>query len=377
MKVLIISTSYPLSRNGSEAAGSFVEDFAQALFNNGVDVAVTFPVSRGKPQSLKNELTLFPFKVPLLPLSLLSVSNPLDWVKIIKTLRVGDQSVEKAINAFNPDFILALWALPSGYWALKHGRKYVLPYGIWALGSDIWSLGNVPVIKLVLKKVLNKSHINFADGYQLSRHVESLCNSSCHFLPSTRLLGEGCIGAIRSDQPFRLTYIGRWHRNKGIDILLDSLAILNEEFWSAIEVINIAGGGPLANETKRKATALTALGRPIVLSGYLDKGEVCEMLSETDFLLIPSRIESIPVVFSDAMQAGCPVITTPVGDLPELVKKYKCGVVADSVSVDSYAEALAKAVKQNSGKYLSGVDSAAEVFKLPMIIRKFNQLIRL
>ena len=90
--------------------------------------------------------------------------------------------------------------------------------------------------------------------------------------------------------------------------------------------------------------ALRAAGRPVALRGYLDRDEAAALLRATDVLCIPSRIESIPVVFSDAMQCGCAVATMPVGDLPTLVARHRCGWTADRVDDAAFAAALRRAL---------------------------------
>ena len=44
-----------------------------------------------------------------------------------------------------------------------------------------------------------------------------------------------------------------------------------------------------------------------------------------DWLVIPSRIESIPLVFVDALHMGIPVVAAAVGDLDLLVTQYAVG----------------------------------------------------
>jgi hypothetical protein len=71
--IALVTTSYPTSHDGSEAAGSFVADFAEALTAY-AQVTVIAPSLSAEVEQHKS-LTLRRFKVPRLPLSLLN-SNP-------------------------------------------------------------------------------------------------------------------------------------------------------------------------------------------------------------------------------------------------------------------------------------------------------------
>lgn len=375
MKVLLISTSYPVSHNGSEAAGSFVQDFVNAVVENAQQIAVVAPIAGKTPHMQQNNITYFWFATPKLPLSLLSPKKPADWLPLLRTLKSGKEAVDKAVRDFQPDHIFALWALPSGYWARHAMKRYGIPYSIWALGSDIWTLGKTPIVKHYLKTVLKDAHHCFADGYKLAGDVTDISDRGCSFLPSTRQLPICGIPLVKSEAPYRLCFLGRWHLNKGIDILLEALHLLEDEDWKQIESIRIAGGGPLEKLVKQQVFRLQEQGRPISLSGFQDKYQAAELLTWTDYVIIPSRIESVPVMFSDAMQALRPVIAMPVGDLPLLINKYRCGAMPNGVTPEQLKHCIQSSINLNIKKFNQGILDAQEMFKLETISSNYLQII--
>jgi glycosyltransferase involved in cell wall biosynthesis len=367
--IILLTTSFPDERPGSEAAGSFVADFAEEL-SRYVRVTVLAPGVRANAESHEH-LTIERFAVPRLPLSLLKPGNPADWINIAKTMRGGQKAIDQISSEKQADHILALWALPSGYWARNVSKKHDIPYSVWALGSDIWTLGRIPMVKNLLNAVLRDSYKCFADGHLLKQDVESLSGRRCEFLPSTRKLPSFVSKHVVTRPPYRLAYLGRWHPNKGVDLLLASLSSLDDEDWHNIAEIRICGGGPLQNKIKHSCAALQSLGRPVADQGYLDKLEAAELLAWTDYLIIPSRIESIPVVFSDAMQARCAVIATPVGDLPRLINEYKVGILASDVSANALTIALRNALRQSPSIFQSGLIDAMSQFNIRNTVEHF------
>ena len=363
MHILLISTSYPEQTPGSEAAGSFVEDFAEAVSEH-INVTVVAPGLNNVSETYNANLTLRRFKVPYLPLSLLKPYNPAHWPLIIKTLNAGQREVQRLIDEEEIDYIMALWVLPSGYWARNTWKKHGIPYSVWALGSDIWNLGRIPLVKTLLKTVLRDSDVCFADGYILKKDVEKISGKPCEFLASTRRLPAVEEKSLSTAPPYKFAYLGRWHHNKGTDILLDSLHLLSDEDWAKIEEVRIFGGGPLEKIIKSGYAALKEAGRPVLLGGYLDKTQAVKLLLWADYLLISSRIESIPVVFSDAVQIGCPVITTPVGDLPHLIDRYKVGILSTEVSAKAFASAMCEALHKSPCLYINGLQDIKKQFNL-------------
>jgi glycosyltransferase involved in cell wall biosynthesis len=361
--ILLVTTSFPDQNPGSEAAGSFVADFAVELSKQ-VRVTVIAPTTRETALENKDNVVIRRFPVPSLPLSTMSPASPFQWLPIMRTIIAGRKAVMDFVREEKIDHILALWALPSGYWARVAWQSSGVPYSVWALGSDIWSLGKIPIIRQILGRILRDSHGCYADGHALCGDVEDLAGRSCKFLPSSRQLSLKEQKPLSIGPPYRLAFLGRWHVNKGIDLLLDSLLLLTDHDWERIEGVRICGGGPLESAVCAACKSLKGAGRPVNVSGYLDKKAAVDLLGWTDFLLIPSRIESVPIIFSDAMQMNCPIIAMPVGDLPDLVRTFKVGVLAENVSSITFCHAIRQALSEPIDQYKKGLERAREEFDL-------------
>ncbi len=367
--VAILTTSYPDDIPGSEAAGSFVEDFARELSGRVRVTVVT--ASSSEHISTAGNLTVRRFAVPKLPLSLLNPIKPGHWISILVTLRRGLEAVQRLATEDRPDHIFALWALPCGYWAHAVAREFQIPYSIWALGSDIWGLGKIPLVRSYLRHVLKNAHACYADGYQLADEVRKLAGIDCLFLPSTRHMDPVSSGHHASAPPYKLAFLGRWHTNKGIDLLLDALLQLPDADWQRISEVQIFGGGPLAAVVSEKTRVLQNLGKPVTYGGYLNKVQASELIAWADYLLLPSRIESIPVVFSDAAKVGTPLVSTPVGDLPRLYEDYQFGILASEVNPAAFCMAISTALSNTPSDFDTGLEKAKQDFNLPDIVDRF------
>lgn len=366
--VALITTSYPDRQPGSEAAGSFVEDFALALSKK----VRTTVLAAGPENSthIDGSLAVRRFAVPRLPLSLLRPQTPTDWPAIYQTLRAGRRATERLITDDQPDHILSLWALPSGWWARSAARRKNIAYSVWALGSDIWSLGRVPLVRRALRSVLGSARHRYADGLALCRDVERLSGKDCDLLPSSRQL-PALPKVHRSRPPYRLAFLGRWHPNKGPDLLMDALAQLDDPDWERIEEIRVCGGGPLSRYIRTSEKQLLERGRPVSVLGYLDKTGAAELISWADYLLLPSRVESVPVVFSDAVQLGTPIVASPVGDLPHLQGRYGFGILAEAPGAAGFANAIRAALNGDPAKYRSGLERARSDFDVTATASRF------
>lgn len=362
--LVLVTTSFPIRGDGSEAAGSFVSDLAEELARH-VPVRVVAPGPESIRETWATGVNVFRYASPDKPLSTLKPWKPRDLLQTIRVMRAGTDATRCAVAAGPTANILALWVLPSGYWARSAARVTGVPYSVWALGSDIWSLGRIPGIRSVLRTVIRGAANRYADGLQLGEDAARISGKPFAFLPSTRSLDSHRARPLASSPPYRLLFLGRWHPNKGIDLLLDALALLGPNDWERIASVEICGGGPLESLVKAGVEALRAAGRPVELRGYLDKAAAEDAILRADYLLIPSRIESIPVVFSDAMKLDCPVVSMPTGDLSALVaNEPRCGVLASEISAPAFAAALSSALSQAPALFSSGTRTRAAQFDL-------------
>lgn len=369
--LVLVTTSFPLAGDGSEAAGSFVADLVTELAKH-VRVRVVAP-GRGDGRDLWiGDVEVFRYAAPPHALSTLKPWVPADMRWIARVLRGGLQATRAAAGG-EATHIFALWGLPCGEWARRVAKERGIGYSVWLLGSDVWSLGRIPLVRGALARVIRRARYAYADGYQLAADGELIGGVPVTFLPSTRSIGLADPPPPRDKPPYRLLFLGRWHPNKGIDLLLDTLAQLGEADWQRIERVEIQGGGPLEPLVRERVGALRTAGRPVEAGRYLTKAEAEAAMARADWVAIPSRIESIPVVFSDAMKLGRPVIATAVGDLPMLIAKGHCGILASRAEVPSLRTALHEALNTPPSALAHDVANEAGQFDLPTIASRLSR----
>lgn len=364
--IVLITSSFPIKGDGSEAAGAFVADLAEELASSRF-VKVVAPGRRREVESWSARVEVHRYPTSEAPLSTLKPWIPRGAVEILRTLRSGQKATEAAMASGPVERIIALWVLPCGDWAMRSAKRHGVPYAVWALGSDIWSLGRIPFVRQRLAQVMRGASKRWADGVQLAHDAEIISGASVEFLPSTRRTVRQRLEPLRSQAPYRLLFLGRWHPNKGIDLLLEALTLLGNDDWACIERVVVCGGGPLEDLVREKMSAFASSGRPVELRGFLAREAAEQALLDADWLLIPSRIESIPVVFSDALKMRCAIVAMPVGDLAGLINASHVGVVAGEVSATAFAGALSEALRGSPAALGDDLDKAAMQFDLPSI----------
>ncbi len=150
----------------------------------------------------------------------------------------------------------------------------------------------------------------------------------------------------------RLAWAGRLADGKGLEVLLDALAILarDEAEGHRAELV-ILGDGPARPALEARAAALGIADRIHWLGYIADRAVYMDTLASCDLFVFPSPAEGFPKVILDAMAAGLPVVATASGELREVAAT---GAIALVPRLDP--SAVATAVGE-----LSGTDPGARL----------------
>src|SRR4051794_7859052 len=109
----------------------------------------------------------------------------------------------------------------------------------------------------------------------------------------------------------RLVFAGRFHAEKGPDLLLEALALLRDP-----PATLLLGSGPLERRLRRLARR-RGLARVVRFSGW--RPDVARYLAGSSACVVPSRHDAWPQVAVQAMGLGVPVIASAVEGLPAMI----------------------------------------------------------
>jgi glycosyltransferase involved in cell wall biosynthesis len=174
--------------------------------------------------------------------------------------------------------------------------------------------------------------------------------------------------------PCLIVALGLLGPRKGTPELLDALASpsMRELPWRAV----IAGNGEV--EVSRKRAQALGLTDRVNIPGWADAATVANLLAAADIFTLPSHNEGLPVSILEAMGAGLPVVTTPVGAIPELVTP-ETGILVPAGSASALAAALAGLVRQPELRQRLGRAGRERVeggFRIDMTAASFASLYR-
>jgi glycosyltransferase involved in cell wall biosynthesis len=145
----------------------------------------------------------------------------------------------------------------------------------------------------------------------------------------------------RFREPGLVAFVGRCEASKGLFDLLEATNLLR----GVIPQVRLecAGDGDLA-KVARYALALN-LGTRVSLPGWIDRAATRELLQRASVFVLPSYAEGLPVSLLEAMAAGCPVIATRVGGIPDVITDGVDGLLVPAGDPEALARAIARVLR--------------------------------
>lgn len=125
---------------------------------------------------------------------------------------------------------------------------------------------------------------------------------------------------VKSDN-LVLLYVGRLAPMKGLEVLLESIMYIKNNYRDIYDNIKllIVGDGPLFDlliNIKNKYEL-----NNIVFLGWLDHSELVNICKIADVFVFPSLGEGMPTVILEAMAAGLPIICSKIPGIEDIVKE--------------------------------------------------------
>ncbi|MGO4599397.1 glycosyltransferase family 4 protein [Terrabacter sp. 2RAF25] len=131
---------------------------------------------------------------------------------------------------------------------------------------------------------------------------------------------------------------GRLATQKGIEYLLDALALLQSEGALPRDVrLAVAGEGPLGQDLKVRAEQL-GLCDSVWFLGF--RTDIDALLDASDVVVLPSLREGLSIALMEAMARGCLVAVSDIPNNAELIKHGRNGLVYATADVRALARAL-------------------------------------
>lgn len=165
--------------------------------------------------------------------------------------------------------------------------------------------------------------------------------------------------------------VARFVRQKGLVYFIKAAAKILREIKRSDIYFLLVGYGSLAAELKKLVKELNVESRVIISPAR----DIRDILTILDIYVISSLWEGQPIAMIEAMAAGCPVVATKVGGIPEIIVEGQNGLLAEARDEDSLAEKISRLIKNDSQRRQIGqaARATAKDYSLSIYIEKLEE----
>ena len=240
-------------------------------------------------------------------------------IKNLKNLSFSFLGTIKAINNSKTYDAVHAWNVPSAFIMkkIKAKKKILSVHGVYSKQVDM------------LHSKITSSIINSKES-QVLDWADKLTTDSKFVQSEYAKLGKSFeyIPAPLDSQKFQDIYTSTEKKNQIVFVGRDS-------FEKGIDILrNI--------ESKINAS--------VKYCTNLDWKDAMKIVQESQILVVPSRIESIPQVIKEAFFLQVPVIATNVGGIPELISNNITGLLVPPENPEAMTDAINKLLSDNNTK---------------------------
>jgi len=345
-----LTTIYPDTPTSKKH--KFVHALNKELVKLGIDVKTITPHSKGSStQQMMDSVIIKRFRY-------LPEKHEIGFVNITELVSSSKIGFTKGLLMFlgfffstfieclkeKPDVIHGHWAFPGGLIAYFIAKIFKKKFIVTVHGLNIFQ--KFKFLERIVVHSLNHSSIVVANSDHTKNELIKMGvrkDKIIKIFPAPNFVVQIKDDNILKQYKTKFTepsnkiilFVGRLDKVKGVEYLIRSLL----EVKTVKVHLIIAGNGILFDQLQNLTKSL-CLQTKVTFVGRVDDAELALLHGISDVFVCPSIVEPLGLVIPEAMESELPVIATPVGGIPDMVKHEINGLLVEQKNPLSIAEAV-------------------------------------
>jgi glycosyltransferase involved in cell wall biosynthesis len=156
-----------------------------------------------------------------------------------------------------------------------------------------------------------------------------------------------------------ILFTGLIVKSKGVFDLIRAFAIVVEEHLGRMLRLVIAGKGD--TEACRKLACECGVVDKVILPGWLTSNALQDAYEQADIYCLPSYIEGVPMGILEAMAFALPIVTCPVGGIPDIVDDGIHGLFTPPGDINNMVVVLKRLINNKAEREKMGAACRSRV----------------
>ncbi len=222
-------------------------------------------------------------------------------------------------------------------------------------------------INFILADVLLVESENVMNVWNIQKYKDKIIYSSIY------VDSYFSINKHYDDRELIIGYIGSLEKGKGVQNFVESIPLIQNEIKNSNFMI--IGNGELFSEIEEYILD-NNLKNTVKLLGWIPHDEIPNYLNELKLFIMPSYSEGLPNSVLEAMSCGVPVLSTPVGGIPDIIKEGKTGFIMEKNSKELIAENVIKIIsKENNNEIIKNAkELISNEYSYDASVKRFEKI---
>jgi glycosyltransferase involved in cell wall biosynthesis len=244
------------------------------------------------------------------------------------------------------EHIHAPWANGPATAAWVASKLTGIPFSFAAHAADIYPPDGA--LKEKIRDAILVRTVNRANVVHLRKYAPG-CENKIRVV----YCGQPGHGTVRNDRltgpSIKILALGRFVPKKGFEVLIHACAILRDR---GLEFsLNLGGDGALMGRLMRLTEELN-LEQRVNFPGFIIHDRVPEFLNAGDVFVMSCIVDptgdrdGIPIVITEALRHGLPVVATDVSGIPEVIMNGSTGLLVPPGDPHAIADAILKLTRE-------------------------------
>ncbi len=255
--------------------------------------------------------------------------------------------IKDNIKNYDLVWIHTLWTGTS-YFASKYSRKNNIPYVVTPHGMiEPEALKRKGLKKRIYWSLIEQNIFDYASSIHCITKAEEIYSNNLS-RTKTFVVPNGIKKETFLEKKVNLlnsiSFIGRFHEIKGLDLLLKSLVNIRN-----LNLIIAGGGEKNYEEYIYNLVKELQLEKRVMFKGFADDKVKKEIFEQSLFLVLPSYSEGLSMVGLEAIMNSTPVLTTEKCNFKE-VEDFNAGIIMKDNSIKTLESHINLMIKSDIKK---------------------------
>ena len=191
-----------------------------------------------------------------------------------------------------------------------------------------------------------------------------------HAIPDVELAPSVATPRDGDDHALTIGFFGRWSDEKAPDLFVEIARSVDR---SCDARYLMTGDGPM-HETVRDLIRKYRLQDRLETPGFVK--DVASLMASVDVVVVPSRLDGMPLVVLEAMKAGKPIVSSAVGSIPEVIDDGHTGYLCQPGDIEGFAARILELARDQTLRQAIGTAASrryAETYSWDRVYSQYRE----